>query len=447
MFKFEISPTPSVGKNAPTKANVDKIKGDIKLGRRRSPRITKMILEGEVKGVLEENKEHEEGDDDGGDDNGGGVDDDAGSGDSDSEKTVSDQAEAGVDVDKTVNSFLSSVDKECNEAELLEITTDVIAGRVKFAVKKRATRSLHEDVLKDIVKKEVVSTVQSPVQSPEEACDLAQADNTFTSPKCAQGEIVSKGGQQEPMKPVYSLAAMEQPSFSLGLTQTPPEKKEIVLALGNQVAKLNPGIDDKEVKGKDVGVAKELKKAVYVRQGIKERRQPKRKCVQRVQNTKKSKKVAEKDLEVEQIETTTTTQEDQTQEPPYIHELGPMEVNFDTWMHSMLEKDSQVKLPVVVFRSSDEIENWSYTTDSIFSDNGEIPVEKTPMADPSWEYRHRDLLSDIASNLLDEWIRKYNQNELTMKDCPFRNNEANIFCNIHQFYELLHSKYEVGAEV
>ena len=201
------------------------------------------------------------------------------------------------------------------------------------------------------------------------------------------------------------------------------------------------------MEGKEDGGAKELKKGKDVRAGIKERRQPKRKCAKRVQNTKKSKKIAEKDPEVELIETTTTTQEDQTQEQPYIHELDPMAVNFDTLMQSMLEKDTLIQLPVVVFRSSDDIENWSYTTDSIFSDNGEIPVEKTPMADPSWQYNHRNLLSDIASNLLDEWVRKYKQNEFTIKDCPFRNNEANIFCTIHQFYELIHSQHEIGAEV
>ena len=371
MFKNDISPTPSEGKLAPkkgVKTGAEKLKMDIKLGKRRSPRLQEKVLQEELTGVAE------------------------------NEGT---QGNAG------------QMQRDDNVLEPEQCTQET------------------EKTIQSVV--EHVGQMQ---QSQSPGVDISQDEHPLFSPKVGGQPEAEVANCPDPPKepeancPMFPNEAdlMDGPSFSLqlGLTQTPPKK--------NQVESNPPEKGDLS----DIRV-------------VKRRIQPGRAAKQYQRRNMKTKKGAaeeEEEQEIEEMEfpTTDAPKHQSFEALPYIHEMGKPKEPFDVWIVSALEK-TRVILPVVAFRSLETTNGWSFSTDSIFSDNGEIPVEKIAMADPTWSYPYRNLLSDEVSNILDEWVRKYQTKELTITDYPFMNDESNIFCTIHNFKELVFSQNQIGPEV
>lgn len=381
LFKNDISPTPSEGKLAPRKGikkDAEKLKMDIKSGRRRSPRIQERVLGEELTGVAE------------------------------NEGTQENAGQMQID-DNVLEAEQWSQENEVQIEDLGEGDPD-------------------EDNVEKVVQS-VVDYVGQMHLSQSPGVDLSKDDHPDFSPKV--GAQTEKFGAQPPAneaeKTLSTVVITDGPSFSLqlGLTQTPPKK--------NQVESKPP----KKVDPSDIRV-------------VHRRKQPFRAAKQYQRRNIKNKRGASEEVggEIEEMEfpTTVAPKHQAFEDIPYIHKMGKPELPFDVWIVSALEK-TRVTLPVVAFRSPESTNGWSFSTDSIFSDNGEIPVEKIAMADKTWSYLYRNLLSDEVSNILDEWVRKYHTNELTITDYPFINDESNIFCNIHNFKELVFSENQIGPEV
>lgn len=91
--------------------------------------------------------------------------------------------------------------------------------------------------------------------------------------------------------------------------------------------------------------------------------------------------------------------------------------------------------------------SWNYYTDS-FIDSGNLPLtEKRPLANKTWVYENRDLVSELVSNILDGWVTNYFRNKIGDDDYTFRNDAANLFMPVDYFRDLLYCENELGPEV
>lgn len=429
LFKEEVLTTPAVGNNAPKKGSkndAEEVKNDLQQDKRRSPRLLKNVVKEEREPVVMKKADL--------------------GGDNLVHKEVKGVENVFLGLDDIVEAGLIS--RQVGEKD--GIIEDVGVGEDDLSQEgvnvDRAVEPKKENVPR--IKEEVVGMVRyftrrnrTPNPTPE---------------KLNLKVVVSP--VKKPEQPVFNLSAMEFPSFSLGFTQSPPEKKEI-----NPVVVENP---ISNVKESPIGVKQSpivVKESPVVQnqespmkkgqkrneQVVKRRQQPKRACTLRTTNRAVKKTKAVKNDDIEEVQSIPTTQEEDTDEMlQYIHEMGPMAVDFQTWIVSDTVKKSKVKLPQFVFKYVEEMKDWSFFTDSIFSDNGEIPAEgKIPLADITWEYPNRDLLSEEISNMLDEWVRKDKLKEFSVHDYPFYNEESNMFCTVDHFRDLLFSQNFIGAEV
>lgn len=210
------------------------------------------------------------------------------------------------------------------------------------------------------------------------------------SPNAVLGLPVCDLGQDGPK--FFNLGLMDFPSFSLGLTQTPVKDKEVEVVKENPIIEEKPSTKEKkgdvvkrshvlevpvEVEHVEVVVEVPIAEEPFFKKANNKRRrkkdpsdklvptrvQPRRNAKKRPKSDKKKKPKTEKDSEIEEMESTTQEGGDIVQEIAYIHEKGPIGVDFQTWIETAV-RETNVKLPIYVFKSTEQYKDWSFISDS-----------------------------------------------------------------------------------
>lgn len=134
----------------------------------------------------------------------------------------------------------------------------------------------------------------------------------------------------------------------------------------------------------------------------------------------------------------------------YISEaaMDGSQIPFSDWIGTCLDVHGIDEIDDIPFKYFEDNVSWNYYTDSCFIDPGSLPLtEKLPLADKNWAYDNRDNVSDLVSNILDAWVTKYFQYQIGDDDYVFKNQPADLMMSIDCFRDLLFCDNDLGSEV